>query len=231
MKLYSLPLSPYAARVRCAIYARQAPVEIAELDPDWRTNGQISRLNPMNRIPVLVLDDGTALPESAVILDYLDRALGLGLVPADPLAAARARLVCQVIDSYVNPAMWPLFMALDPKAGFDAEKNAGLYDALQTALGYLQAAMDDGPYASGGAFTIADAYAMPQHFNLTTLAGLVGRPDLLAPCPRLAAYAQTIEAEPGLARVQGEMSAAREAFLRGWRETGDPAKASVRTHT
>ena len=74
MKLYSLPLSPYAARVRGAIYAKNLAVEIVTPPADWRTSPDFRALNPLVRIPVLVLDNGTTLPESGVIVEYFEDA-------------------------------------------------------------------------------------------------------------------------------------------------------------
>jgi glutathione S-transferase len=47
--------------------------------------GQIRAHNPLTRVPTLVLDDGEALVESHIILDYLD-----GLVPAEQAMFPRA---------------------------------------------------------------------------------------------------------------------------------------------
>src|SRR5581483_3343319 len=37
---------------------------------------QVARYNPLRRVPILVLDDGTTLIESTIILDYLDERVG-----------------------------------------------------------------------------------------------------------------------------------------------------------
>jgi len=39
MKLFSLALSPFAARVRVAVHAKKLPVEIVSPPSDWRTAG------------------------------------------------------------------------------------------------------------------------------------------------------------------------------------------------
>lgn len=231
MKLYSLPLSPFAARVRCSIYAKDLPVEILTPASDWRTSGEVKQFNPMNRVPVLVLDDGMALPESQVILDYLDHAFSPPLLPADPIAAAKVRLVGRVADGYIATATGPIFQALNPKTGFDAEQNAPLLDALYTALGHLEATLGDGPYARGETLTQADCVMGPQRFILEVLKGLTGQPELLAATPRIEAYSQTVEADPVLSRVRGEMTRAAEIFMASWRKSGDPTEASKAAST
>src|SRR4051794_6395479 len=110
MKLISLPLSPFAARVRAAIHAKDLPVEIVAPPADWRTSPEYRKLNPLVRIPVLVLDDGTTLFESGVIVEYLEDAFpeSRPLRPQSALDRARVRLVTQLGEQYVLPAMTPL---------------------------------------------------------------------------------------------------------------------------
>ena len=60
MDLYSRDRSPFAARVRVSILAKGLPVRIIT-DPDVGTP-EFGQHNPLRRVPVLVLDDGAALP-------------------------------------------------------------------------------------------------------------------------------------------------------------------------
>ena len=70
MKLYSSPASPFARKAR--IIARMLSLELEEIDIDPRSNAQFRAVNPLAKIPALVLDDGTALYDSPVICEYLD---------------------------------------------------------------------------------------------------------------------------------------------------------------
>ncbi len=84
MKLYSIALSPYARKV--AIVAREHRIfERLEVVPIKVTppNAELMQHNPLNKVPTLVLDDGTALYDSIVICEYLE-SIGLGpkLFPA-----------------------------------------------------------------------------------------------------------------------------------------------------
>ncbi len=48
-------------------------------------NDDVMRDNPLSRIPTLVLDDGTAYPDSSLICEYLDHLAGGGkLFPGEP---------------------------------------------------------------------------------------------------------------------------------------------------
>jgi hypothetical protein len=47
VKLYSMALSPYSARVRASIYAKGLPVEIVLPPTDWRTSSEFRAINPL----------------------------------------------------------------------------------------------------------------------------------------------------------------------------------------
>ncbi len=68
MQVISLPVSPFAARVRIAIRAKDLDVDIASPPAGWPNNPQYRDINPMGRVLALILDDGEAIWESAVIL-------------------------------------------------------------------------------------------------------------------------------------------------------------------
>ena len=103
MKLYQSPTSPY---VRIALTAARDlgltdQIElVAARDPG--TN--FEEINPLNKIPALVTDDGETLIESRLICQYLD---GLGeprLYPADP-ATRRAVLQMEAVVQGVMDAV------------------------------------------------------------------------------------------------------------------------------
>jgi glutathione S-transferase len=90
VKLYDAARCPYCARVRIALAEKGIDYEGVEIDlrdrPDW-----IYELNPSGKVPVL--DDGFVLPESAVIMEYLEeRYPDRPLLPEEPAARAQARL-------------------------------------------------------------------------------------------------------------------------------------------
>ena len=96
MKLYDAARCPYCARVRIALAEKGLPYETIEIDlsnrPRW-----IYELNATGRVPIL--DDGFVLPESEVIMAYLEeRYPDPPLLPPDPVARARARLLVHRFD-------------------------------------------------------------------------------------------------------------------------------------
>jgi glutathione S-transferase len=211
MKLYSLPLSPYAARVRGAIYAKMLDVEIVPPPAD-RSSAEFRALNPAGRIPILILDDGTALPESAVIVEYLDDAFPApALRPRSAKDAARVRLITTVADLYVMQVLMPIFYVLDAGSK-DEAVVAAEFDKLDAGLGHLESLLRPGAYAHGDSATTADVWLTPVRFTIDGLIGFAKRADLLDRHPAIAAYTDVIRRDPALSRVWQEMTDGLKAF-------------------
>ena len=70
MKLVGNYLSPYARRVAISLTVLGLPFELDEVFV-MKAPEKVRDLNPVLRIPVLVLNDGDTLFESAVILDAI----------------------------------------------------------------------------------------------------------------------------------------------------------------
>jgi glutathione S-transferase len=67
--------SPFVRRVAVALHIYQLPYEHRPWSV-WANGEELARYNPLRRVPVLVLDDGLTLYESAAILDALDDQVG-----------------------------------------------------------------------------------------------------------------------------------------------------------
>jgi glutathione S-transferase len=86
MKLTFSPASPFARKVRIAAIElglidkiELVPVTVAPATP----NEDYSRITPLKKLPVLILDDGDVMVDSYVIVEYLDELAGGGrLIPA-----------------------------------------------------------------------------------------------------------------------------------------------------
>jgi glutathione S-transferase len=113
LKLYDAARCPYCARVRIALAEKGLVPETIEIDlsnrPDW-----IYDLNPTGRVPVL--DDGFVLPESLVIMEYLDeRYPDHPLLPAGAAERARARFAVHRFDANLGDDYYA-FRRGDPNA-------------------------------------------------------------------------------------------------------------------
>jgi glutathione S-transferase len=213
MKLYSLLASPYAARVRAAIYAKNLDVPIVAPPPDWRASPEYRKLNPLVRIPVVILDDGTSLPESGVIVEYLEDAFPqVPLRPRDAAERARVRLVTQVAELYVQTQMNPLFRLFDTK-----ERDAAAIEAqiskFDETLRQLNALLRPGEYAVGNRLTTADLWLAPQRMMLGGLMAWAGRTELLDGYDALIAYEDVARRDPFLNRVWQEMEEGVKIFM------------------
>jgi glutathione S-transferase len=205
MILYSDDTSPYSAVVRVAVYAKQLPIEIAA-PPGGLKSEAYRALTGTGTIPCLMLDDGSALPESTVIVAYLDEKFpARPLLPALPEGKARARLLVRLGVGGV----------IDPIVGLFHDLAAGLATAQATALERLTQGLariehflaSDG-FAAGPDFTQADCVLGPSLMGVAAFAGMLGAPDLLARHPKLAAYNARVARHLAVAKVLGELQAA-----------------------
>lgn len=83
MKLFGTPGSPFARKVRIVLAEKNIAhdyIVARASTPD----SPVPAFNPLGKIPTLVRDDGRALYDSAVIVEYLDTfGSGLPLIPAE----------------------------------------------------------------------------------------------------------------------------------------------------
>ncbi|MGW8269021.1 MAG: glutathione S-transferase family protein [Burkholderiales bacterium] len=71
MKLLASLLSPYARKVRIVLIEKRMDCELELVDITQPDNAALAH-NPLGKIPVLLLDDGTPLYDSRVIVEFLD---------------------------------------------------------------------------------------------------------------------------------------------------------------
>jgi len=219
MKLYQTYLSPFPTRVRLMIYLKELEVEIVEppgIHDNTESKGEYMEVNPIGRVPCLVLDDGRALAESEVICEYLEEAFPeIPTLPTDPWERARVRVLSRISDIYIVMAMLPLFnnVALPRRdRNQKAIEKAGL--EVQKALGYLEDYLVEGDTcAVGDSLTQADGALIP----IIMLASLwgpnqFGFDDPLLSLPKVAAYWASVQKQPIAQRLIKEtMDALTEA--------------------
>jgi glutathione S-transferase len=225
MKLYQTFTSPFPTRVRMMLYAKGIAVELIEppgFHSSAESKGDYFKINPIGRVPTLVLDDGRCLPESEVICEYLEDAYPEpSLRPADPWALSQVRLISRLCDIYLVMAMTPLFRASgrSRKTWDDAQIDAAFAE-VETSLSYIEAYLGTSGYAVGESLTQADGALTPQLILAYEWAPKrFGRPSPLGKHPKLAAYWQAIQKDPTAARViretrdaiDGEEARARSA--------------------
>lgn len=210
MKLFQTYDSPFPTRVRLLLYAKGIEVEIIH-PPGFHASAQTKeeylKVNPIGRVPTLVLDDGRALPESEVICEYLEDAYPEpSLRPADPWARARMRLLSRICDFYVVMAMVPLFdLSARSRRHWEAAKVEAATGKLAEALAYLEDFIGEEGYAVGRSLTQADGAIMPQLVLANEwIPELFGTRPPLEELPKLAAYWRAIQTDPLAARLIAE---------------------------
>jgi glutathione S-transferase len=207
MKLYQTYLSPFPTRVRLLLYAKGLDVELVEppgFHGDARGKGAYLEKNPIGRIPALELDNGTVIPESEVICEYLeDEFPEPSLRPRDPVERARVRLLSRISDFYLVMAMAPLFdtVALPPKQ-WDQERVRRALGEIAAALRHVEAYIGTQGYAVGKSLTQADGVLLPMLLLVDEWLPIFRPPEpLLDRVPKTRAYWRTLARDPVCARL------------------------------
>ena len=149
LTLYDAARCPYCARVRIALAEKAIPYEPVEIDlrdrPPW-----LYAKNPLGKVPVLEEDGGLVLPESPVIMEYLEeRYPEPALWPADAAERALARLRLERFDRLGDD-----YYAL--RRGEEAARPR-----LEQRLGELDVALEGTPFLSGREYGLADIAYLP----------------------------------------------------------------------
>ncbi len=214
MKLYQTYASPFPTRVRLALMAKGIECEIIEppgFHSSAESKGDYLRVNPLGRVPALVLDDGRVIPESEVICEYLEDAFPEPpLLPADAWGRSRVRLVSRLCDFYLVQAMIPLFAAAGrSRRRWDHQAIAAALGAVETALGHIEAFIGEDGYAVGSRLTWADGALVPQLMLAYEWAPvLFSAESPLGKHEKLAAYWRAIGSDPIAARLISETRSA-----------------------
>jgi glutathione S-transferase len=212
VKLYNANLSPYASRVRIAIYAKNLPVAILA-PPGGTGSPEFKKLNPTGTVPALEVDR-QVIAESEVINEYLDdRFPTPSLRPADPVARARMRTLSRFADLYLLPPVGALFGQTNPTTRDTKLVDEKLAE-LSTRLDQLETLVVAGPYAAGAELSLADCALSPVFFFLTRLMPAVGGKSPLEGRPRLARVGEAVAKHQAVARVLDEMATALAELLK-----------------
>ena len=202
--LHAHPLSSFCQKVLIALYELEVPFEFRLLDlADAGERAAHLARWPKGKMPVLE-DPGAklALPETSIIIEYLDRHHGGGhrLLPADADACLDVRLWDRICDLYV---MLPMQRAVaarivhgDTELASQVRQDVG--DELEVAYGLLEARLAGRTWLGGDSFTMADCAAMPALFYASAVR------EFEAGRPALAAYVRRLFERPPVARVLRE---------------------------
>lgn len=212
LTLYAHPFSSYCQKVLIALYENATPFEYRVLGPDEPAIGaDWAKLWPMKRMPVLVDGDRTIL-ESSTIIEYLDTKHPgpERMIPADPDAAIKARMMDRVFDNYVMTPMQKFtFDLLRPAESRDAYGVQQARDMLDTSYAWLDKELSSRTWAAGESFTLADCAAAPALFYADWVH------EISNALHNLKSYRQRLLDRPSFARAVDEARPYRRFFPPG----------------
>lgn len=164
MKLYHHPRSSYSQKVLIALHEKGAaftPVVIDPREPAGRA--VLDELSPIGKMPVLVLDDGWKIPESSIIIEYLDTHVdgGTRLIPAERDQARQTRFHDRLADLYVNDQVLVLVRDADQPERRDPERTAAARARLDRMFAGLDQHLARRRWIMGDGFTMADCALVP----------------------------------------------------------------------
>ena len=156
MKLIGTPTSPYTRKARVALIEKRLEYEFV-VDAPNTPESNVTSLNPLGKIPVLVLDDDSTLFDSRVIVEYLDNASpGNRLIPEEKRPRIQVRRWEALADGCTDAAVAIFVERRRPEDRQSAEWIARQQGKIDRAL---QAMADDlaaKPWCAGDFFTLAD---------------------------------------------------------------------------
>jgi glutathione S-transferase len=203
LTLHFHPLASYCHKVLIALYENDTPFAPNMVDlASERERAALLKLWPIGKFPVL-RDEARnrTLPESAVIIEYLDRYYpgGTQFIPADADHALQTRLRDRFYDLYVHE---PMQKIVGDRIRPDGSKDPhGVEEAkarLRTSYGMIDREMATRKWAMGEAFSLADCAAAPALFYANEVMPFGDTHS------NVAAYFGRLKARPSYARVLKE---------------------------
>ena len=185
--LYTAERCPYAARARIALAEKGIAYDAVEIDLDDRP-ALIYEKNVLGRVSVYEEDEGLVLPESEVIMEYLEqRYPEPALWPADAAERALARLLVHRFDEHLGSAYY-------------AARRGDGQEQLDARLDALDGLLEAQPWLTGREYGLADIAYVPWILRGLERFGLeLG--------PALADWLERCSARPAIAQERAVVAA------------------------
>ena len=190
MKLIASRTSPYARKVRVVLAEKRIEVEFVE-ENAWNADTTVPQFNPLNKVPVLLLDDGMPVFDSRVIIEFLD-----GITPVSRLfpESGRERIMVKRWEALADGVMdagIAVFLERKRPASLAGEAwIARQRSKVDAGLAMAARELGDRDYCHGVGLTVADIslacalfwleFRLPEidwrtaHANLATWADRIG---------------------------------------------------------
>jgi len=197
LRLVSHHLCPYVQRAVIALTEKGVAHERTSIDladkPAW-----FQAISPLGKVPLLLVDEETALFESAVICEFLEEtAPGVRLHPKDPIERARHRAWIEFASATLNSVAW--FYAAPDEAAYKAKRTD-----LAGKVAWLEQALVMGPYFAGDWFSLVDAAFGPMFRYFDTFEATLPPLGVFDDMPKVRAWRAALAVRPS---VQGAVAA------------------------
>ncbi|MHB9119837.1 MAG: glutathione S-transferase N-terminal domain-containing protein [Burkholderiales bacterium] len=156
MKLLASLTSPFARKVRIVLAEKHIECQLEVTNP-WEDDSPVLAHNPLGQVPTLVLDDGMAVFDSSVIVEYLDAMSPVNkLIPEPGRQRVQVRRWEALADGVADAAVR---IFLERKRA--EKKQDAAWMGLQTAaigrgLDALEQELGDRPWYYGHGLSLAD---------------------------------------------------------------------------
>jgi glutathione S-transferase len=162
MQLYYHPRSPYSQKTLLALHEKGVAFTPKIVNP-IEDRAVLAEVSPLGKVPVLVLDDGWKIPESSIIIEYLDAHFGgPRLIPEDRDRARQTRFHDRLADLYVTESTLQIFFdGQKPEARREPERVAAAHARLDALFAGFDQHLARRTWIMGDDFSMADCALLP----------------------------------------------------------------------
>ncbi len=216
--LYGINLSTFTRKVRLALAEKGVEYR---LEAASMGSAKVRALHPLGKIPVIE-DQGAVIPDSSVIIAYLERAYPQRpLYPAGARDLGRALWLEEYADTRLREATVPFFAEQVVKRLFqgkpaDEAALTRVAPLRDECFDYLERELPGGEFALADRLSVADVAIGSQLVTYQQGGGEVSAQRW----PKLCRYLQGLRARPAWAPILAEEDAALDAARKRQRPAG-----------
>ncbi|WP_144634886.1 glutathione S-transferase N-terminal domain-containing protein [Bordetella genomosp. 13] len=156
MKLIGSLTSPYVRKVRVVMAEKKLDYKL-ELENVWAADTQIQKFNPLGKVPCLVMEDGGALFDSRVIVEYLDTLSPVArLLPQSGRERAAVKCWEAIADGLLDACVLIVKERQRPEAQQGADWIARQYGKIEASLDAMDKSLGEHPHCMGVNYSLAD---------------------------------------------------------------------------
>ncbi|MEY4207065.1 MAG: hypothetical protein RLZZ20_217 [Pseudomonadota bacterium] len=157
MKLLGSLASPYVRKVRIVMAEKKLEYEFV-LEDVWSPDSTIAEANPLGKVPCLIMEDGGAMFDSRVIVEYLDTMSPVGkLIPASGRERASVKCWEALADGVLDAGILiRLETLLRPEEKRSDDWVARQHGKIRTGIKAMASGLGEAPFCVGTHITLAD---------------------------------------------------------------------------